>query len=87
MIIMECEACNFETEVESCAQVLNDTEEQYYCKICASTFIANATRNDRICENVPLFKTVGYIANMVLAKLDVLETKIDALEKALFSKP
>lgn len=84
---MECCACNFETENVKSYSLNYGTEamreELFLCDVCVSTRISRTKRYPRQYDNAPLFWTVGHVTNMLLARLDELEAKMDEIEKKI----
>lgn len=78
--MMECDGCGFETENLK-LYPLNwhepEGEKLQLCTVCAGAPIGNALRYRS--DNFSLFKTVGYVTNMILARLDEIEKKLDKL--------
>ena len=61
----ECDNCGYDTELDDFAY---GAKVYSFCEVCASTFLSRATTCSREVEqkDVWLYRSVGYIANMLL---------------------
>lgn len=72
----ECDNCEYTTELKaykkppSFPQDENEEDKyNFFCNVCSSTFLSSATNYPKQVSDVKLYKSIGYIANMILDKL------------------
>jgi len=71
----ECHNCGYPTDVLHRHQFLPDEEPLELCDVCYRTFLGHATGSSRHCDVPKLYKSVAYVANMVLAEIRELKEK------------
>ncbi len=47
-----------------------DRVPKNYCQVCSSTFLSSATNYPSQCSDVKLYKSIGWIANEILRKIE-----------------
>ena len=69
---VECECCGYAAPVKK----FNEPSARYprgedvwLCEVCSSTFLSSAVTWPAACPDVTLYKSLGYIANMLLDEI------------------
>jgi len=65
----ECDNCGYDTKLEVFHYSGNPPRDVYLCRICANTRLSVAIEYPEQCPDTRLYKSIGWIANEILATI------------------
>lgn len=65
----ECGNCGYETELFEVRKLGGTDEVNWFCEVCAGTFLGRATEYPHQLADPLLYKSIGWIANRLLDEI------------------